>query len=79
MANRIFVVEEPSYLPLRAANRLSQRFEPKSVDLPLYPRYTMIEQARSQPSNNYLPIIAVVGMLSFFAFLGFLAYMRASK
>ena len=65
------------YYPLIAdVESLERTFQQKPtripLEVPLQPTYII----KQEP--NYVPIIAIVGILSFFGFLAFLAAMRRS-
>lgn len=71
---------QPEPLPLfsyETAKTLDETFKQKPtrlpLELPLQPTVIVKEQ-----EPNYIPIIAIVGILSFFGLLAFLAYLKRS-
>jgi len=72
----LFVEEEYPPATYLAIKQISKHFEPKSVELPLYPTVRVMEKPTNQ---NNIQIVALVGLLGLFAFFGFLAYLRSTK
>jgi len=69
----LFEPEEAPMFSYETARRLDDTFKQKPTIVPLgYPKEVVI--VHREP--NQLPIVAIVGLLSFFGFLAFLAYMR---
>jgi len=72
----LFEPEEVPVFTYETARRLDDTFKQKPTIVPLGTPYLKEVVIRREP--NQLPIIAIVGLLSFFGFLAFLAYMRKS-
>jgi len=70
----VFEREELPLFSFESTRRLEDSFTQKPMVLPLMPQREVVVIRRQE--QNWVPIIAAVGLLSFFGFLAFLAYMR---
>jgi len=72
----LFIEEEYPPLPFSTIKQVSKHFEPKSVELPLYPTVKIIEKPTQ---NSNIQLVAIVGLLGLFALFGLFAYLRSTK
>jgi len=71
----LFVEEEYPSPPYLAIKQISKHYEPKSVELPLYP--TIRIEKPTQNSN--IQLVAIVSLIGLFALFGLFAYLRSTK
>ena len=70
----VFVEEEPPLFTYETARQVEETFRQKPtrlpLEVPLFPTYVIKQE------TNWVPIVAIVGLVGLFVFLGFLTYMR---